>query len=334
MQLEQIIYRTLPEGEHKAITTAQLLERIQASGWAHQAASLLPGERKSAIQKLRRQLDGMMDNPDKLIGSDRQSRQQIYWRKPDPQKGLAYLIQELSLLQDVIKRGLSPKTQQDFDALLSKRLSHQSRWLNKLYVAPSGVWQPPVLDATTTELVYSAIEQELEFSCDYTNIQGLKRRVRLAPWGLMVKAEKVYVVARECGKNKPGAVTYAMISIENVELENPMQLSDMLDPAIDFKTYCEQEGMGQFAKGTESIVLTMRLYGNAGRRIHDTPLSTDMQVKEISHDCREVTATVHNSVELRKFLRGFGAELQVMAPEQLRSQMAEELKQALAWYQI
>ncbi|SNY58369.1 Predicted DNA-binding transcriptional regulator YafY, contains an HTH and WYL domains [Arsukibacterium tuosuense] len=326
-QLIDAIYRLLPTKAGQALSVTALRDKLE-----NHDALLTCATSKTKYQKVQRQLDKLEVDKAGKIFVEPYDKENRYWKLCEPEVQLANLLRQLSLLQDVIKQRLPASLQQQLDDVM-QMTAKKDHWLRKIYVAPSSVWQPPKLDPAVTSVVYQAIEEDRAFSCDYTTIKGKTRRVTLVPWGLMTKAEKVYVLAIERGSKKSAPVTYALISIRNAELAGPKTIVEGLPADTDLRTYCERHQIGSFAVGAEQISLVVRFYGNAGRNIKETPLSDDMQVQELSDDCREVTATAHNSVELRKYLRGFGEQAEVIAPTELRQHMRSELHAAIKRYE-
>ncbi|KKO46575.1 hypothetical protein WG68_04540 [Arsukibacterium ikkense] len=321
------IYRILPTNAEHALSAAALSRKL-----AEHDALMLCNTAKLKAQKVRRQLDKLEADKAGKIFVGQHGKESRYWKLCQPEQQLSYLLQQLSLFQDVIKQRLPASQQQQLNDVMQSMPGNKGNWLRKIYIAPSSVWQAPRLDPAVTAVVYQAIEEDKVFSCDYTTLDGITRRQTLVPWGLMTKAEKVYVLAIRRGSTKPAPITYALISIRNAELGESKTLLEGLPPATDLRTYCEAHNIGSFASEAEQIKLVVRFYGNAARNIKETPLSDDMQVQEINQRCREVSATVHNSIELRKYLRGFGEQAEVMAPPELRQQMVAELHAGLARY--
>ncbi|QSX39787.1 helix-turn-helix transcriptional regulator [Shewanella cyperi] len=326
--LGEAIYRNLPTNEQYALSVASLSERLNQ----HEALQKCDCDKHKA-QKIRRQLAKLeADKPGK-IHAQQYGKEWRFWKSCEPETQLSYLLQQLSVLQDVIQQRLPSGLQRQLNDVMQQLPVNKGNWLRKIYIAPSSVWQPPKLNPEVVTVVYQAIEEDRTFSCDYTTLKGITRRVTLVPWGLMTKAEKVYVLAIERGSKKTAPVTYAMLSIRNAELGEHISLLEGLPVDVDLRTYCETHQIGSFGADSPVIDLVVRFYGNAGRRLEETPLSDNMQLHELSNNCREIHATVRNTVELRKFLRGFGEQVEVIAPDLLRSEMIQELHACLNRYQ-
>ena len=325
--LMNAIYQMLPTRAESAQSTALLTERLH-----HHHALINCKGQKTRLQKIRRQLEKLELDKAGKIHIVQHGKELRYWKSSEPEAQLSQLLQQLNLLQDVIRQRLPSSLQQQLNDLMQQVPSNKGNWLRKIYIAPSSVWQPPKLNPDVTAVIYQAIENDLTFSCDYTTLKGVTKRVTLVPWGLMTKAEKVYVLAIERGSVKPAPVTYALLSMQNAVLGDNQTLREGLPADTDLKTYCELHHIGSFGAGSEQISLIVRFYGIAAKRLADTPLSDDMQINELTHDCREVTATVRDTKELRKFLLGFGALAEVIAPAQLRDDIKNELKACLRRY--
>ncbi|HEV2607262.1 MAG TPA: WYL domain-containing protein, partial [Xanthomonadaceae bacterium] len=71
----------------------------------------------------------------------------------------------------------------------------------------------------------------------------------------------------------------------------------------------------------------------AAEHLRDTPLSKYQTWRPIDGtDTVEISATVDDDVQLKRWLLSFGSEVEVREPGHLRREMAEELRKAVGAY--
>jgi WYL domain len=102
----------------------------------------------------------------------------------------------------------------------------------------------------------------------------------------------------------------------------------------DFKlrTYIENEQAFNFL--TEpSVHLSIAFDGNTGNHLKESPMSLDQQVDTLNDGRLVVSGTVIPSLKLRWWLRSFGANVEILAPESLRAEFAEDYRRLAARYQ-
>lgn len=276
--------------------------------------------------KVRRNLEAMEARYPNLLVIESKGKTNLYSRHRDKQREHFVALQHLALHQDKVTRLLPPEQQQTIQQLdLPHSATFAARWQHKIYLAPSSVWLAPPIDATIAQVVYQAVERELPFQFDYTNSRGELSRKTLMPWGLMFKSDKVYVIGMETHKRVEQPVAYALHRMANPE---PVPFDPKAQQRPSHRTLteiCQQYDLGLFSNSKDQMIaLELKFYGDAARHIDDTPLSPDQQVIELSPQCRVLKATVRDCYELRKFIRGFGINAEVLAPASLRQAMAEE----------
>jgi len=69
-----------------------------------------------------------------------------------------------------------------------------------------------------------------------------------------------------------------------------------------------------------------------GEHLLETPLSKDQQVEELEDGKLKITATVADTPQLRWWLMGFGAGVEVLSTSNLRSELADEYRRISAKY--
>ncbi len=100
---------------------------------------------------------------------------------------------------------------------------------------------------------------------------------------------------------------------------------------FDLDTYITSGAFG-FSGDAPEIEVVLRFYDGAGFHLKETPLSIDQRVCKIDEQTLEVTATVRDNRRFRWWLLGFGADLEVVEPEELRNLIWDHLLMSVGRY--
>lgn len=100
---------------------------------------------------------------------------------------------------------------------------------------------------------------------------------------------------------------------------------------FDLDTYIASGAFG-FSGDAPEIEVGLRFYNGAGFHLKETPLSKDQIVLEIDERTLEVTATVRDNKRFRWWLLGFGEDVEIILPRELRSSISLALSNALGKY--
>jgi predicted DNA-binding transcriptional regulator YafY len=82
----------------------------------------------------------------------------------------------------------------------------------------------------------------------------------------------------------------------------------------------------------DSINLVMRLYGRAADHLYETPVNETQILKEIEPGITELRVQVQNTEELKWWILGLGANVEVLKPAKIRKDISLELKRAVNHY--
>jgi predicted DNA-binding transcriptional regulator YafY len=91
---------------------------------------------------------------------------------------------------------------------------------------------------------------------------------------------------------------------------------------FDFQRYVNESASKYGSTG--KIRLVAHFNAAAAEHLRETPLSADQTWRELENGKVEVTAAVEDDMTLRWRLLGFGSRVEVVAPEPLRRDLAEE----------
>lgn len=77
------------------------------------------------------------------------------------------------------------------------------------------------------------------------------------------------------------------------------------------------------AEGKKTIRLAFRMKEEVAHHLYESPLSQDQKIKSDQKGWVRITASVKNPQQLRWWLLGFGDKVEVLAPEELRSEFVD-----------
>jgi len=102
-------------------------------------------------------------------------------------------------------------------------------------------------------------------------------------------------------------------------------LDEEVERASDFdlESYLK-EGNMNLPYG-DSVELVMRLYGRAADHLYETPVNASQTLREACSDVTELRVQVNSTEELKWWILGFGANVEVIKPIKLRDEIRDEM---------
>lgn len=91
----------------------------------------------------------------------------------------------------------------------------------------------------------------------------------------------------------------------------------------------------QFLGEDEFIEVNLVFFEHSGEHLKETPLSSDQTLSNITHRDQTailVSATVHDTDELRRWILNFHNYVEVLSPDSLRKEIADTYRSALKYY--
>jgi predicted DNA-binding transcriptional regulator YafY len=199
-------------------------------------------------------------------------------------------------------------------------------WHKRTAVAPAAfALLPPKIDAKVLSDVQHALARRLRMTAKYRS-KGAKapRKREIQPLGLLVR----------------GSVQYLVCMLPEYDKPRQLCLHRMSDTVIGTERCKDPHGfsMSRYARGLNidsrgKIRLRLIFDETAADHIRETPLSKYQTWRPIPGTNKvEVSATVDDDVQLKRWLLSFGSEVEVIAPEHLRLEMIQELGKARRAY--
>ena len=300
--------------------------------------------KKQAERRILRTLESMVEKQEIEISEDAKilvtgGKPRCYYleKQIDYSKLLKILYGlDKSLVSSLVMR-LPSDEQQDIQQLEDRKLPAAfADWQQKIFIGRSGVCYRAKIDQKTISVIYDAVETERFVAFDYENSKGLKKRIEVFPWGIMLRGESCYLVANTFENVKPFPVTYAMHRIEQPEITERIALTHPSMPRDQhaFLQFCQERQIDLFPNEEDKdIFIQLHFYGDQGRSLYNTVLSADQIIEELPEGQLRLTATVRNGMELHRFIMGYGDDIEVEAPAELRDLIAQKMKNSAARYQ-
>lgn len=200
-------------------------------------------------------------------------------------------------------------------------------WQHKVRViAPTQPLLVPKIDEAVQATLYEALLNERQCNISYQKREASEAEsYPVHALGIVQRGQVLYLVCTI--KTYPHIRILALHRILAAELlEAPIAV-----PAdFDLDDYIASGAFGWFQK--ESIRLKAIFAAEVAVHLDETPLSEDQKMVELPDGRVQITATVHETLQLRWWLQGFGDDVEVVSPASLRSQIAKRLRSAASRY--
>jgi predicted DNA-binding transcriptional regulator YafY len=200
-------------------------------------------------------------------------------------------------------------------------------WHKRTAVAPAALaLLPPKVDAKVLFDVQYALTHRLCLTAKYRS-KGSKTATtrKLHPLGLLVRGSVQYLVCTQRDDNEP----------------RQFAIHRMRDTARTTEPCKELHGFSMSKYVARDLAIAPRgkirlraiFLTTAAEHLRETPLSKYQTWRPIEGtDTVEISATVEDDVQLKRWLLSFGNEVEVREPERLRKELVEELQKSLAAY--
>ena len=251
------------------------------------------------------------------------------WRPGHARPIIAPLDLSQALAFDLLEReytGLMPQAASQVlapwlaaarEQLRAQGHTKAARWANKVALRQLG---PPLLPAkvppSVLETVSEALFLEQKIVAQYRSAPSADyRSVQLSPLGLVQTSLVTYLAATFEG--------YADVRLVALHRLRKVQLRDaavQMPPGFNLGTYLDAGALNFRNEGM--IALKLRMHSAAAAHLYETPLSVDQVITAAKRkDYVTVTATVQKSLRLLWWLRGFGQQVDVLAPQSVRDEI-------------
>jgi len=309
--------------EPRSITAKDLFERL---------LERYPKVEKRTVERDLKTLAGFLD-----LYVDKSQKPYLWsWSKDanmrfrarlSPGQGIALLLAQAhlsTLLPAQVQRELTPWFQ------MAQRELSGGVWrgnYQRTAVVPSVMaLQAPVLDDDVLRDVHDALARRRQLTATYRS-KGARegRRSVLHPLGLIVRGQIHYLACTFNGYQDVRQL--ALHRLSETEVSNTLSAEP---EGFDLESYARDSGKYE-AEG--DVQLVARFAAAAAEHLRETPLSAGQVLRELpDRNAVELSASVTLDQPLRWWLRAFGSQVEVLAPQSLRDEMRADAAASATLY--
>ncbi len=237
-----------------------------------------------------------------------------------PESAIAMLLAE-RYLAGLIPRNLLRCIRQYADRarrVLEAAGLHE--WPSRIAVAPAG---PPLLPPEAAPGVLEAVDDALargrQLQVTYTSrSRGDTWRGRVHPLGLVAKRGLLYLVCTINDHSDTRQLAVHRIT-EAACLDEPAHRP----PGFELRDYVEQSQAFAYPRTGRQLELVLAVTPGVAAHLDECPLSEHQRMENGADGRSVVRAGVEDSEELRWWLLGFGDQVEVIAPRELRDELRD-----------
>ncbi|RLA07076.1 MAG: hypothetical protein DRQ51_07210 [Gammaproteobacteria bacterium] len=237
-----------------------------------------------------------------------------------PKTALSFYLSEIYLYQmmpPAVINALQPHFNKAKQVLKDNK--NMGIWRDKIAILPEGMpLQTPDLKDEIIEPIYNALLQQKTISALYQKRgdDTPTEYQQINPQALVFRNRIIYLLATV--KNYKNIVQFVLHRFTKTTLQNQkIQKSD-----FNLHNYI-QEGHFDFIEGDDFEIELLFTKG-AANHLYETPLNDTQKLAKQSDGRVKLTATVHNSSQLRWYIRGFAHQVEVINPQSLRDEFKNQ----------
>ncbi len=309
--------------------TTELLEIIQAKGFGVKLRTI---QRDLVNLSLIFPITNDEKNPQGWHWAE--SDQLLQFPTLDPRAALTLQMAEKFLSNKIPPNCLNylgPHFQMADHLLNGKGNGGIKGWAEKIeIISRSQPLLPPAIEPNVLGEVYDALLYERKFQATYRG-RG-KTEVStypVNPLGLVFADQVVYLVCTLYDYSEPGDVLFLIL--HRMLDAKPLEVAAKKVRGFNLKAYVDSGAFG-FGDDGETLRLKALFSDGAAHHLSESKLSRDQTITKKGKDLVLVEATVLDTAQLRWWLLGFGAQVEIVGPKHLRAELAETCRAMAAAY--
>lgn len=208
-----------------------------------------------------------------------------------------------------------------------------TRWPDKVVAVPPGLKTiAPRCDPVIQKALAEALLADRQIDVAYAPAgRGRAKLYRLHPVGLVLRGHVTYLAATTGGDGEP--LLFAVHRFKSVDTRRePASLPQGL--TLGTALIAGRDQFRSHRQGAEHFLMELHCNPDLAALLEETPLGVGQVVEPTSQGAQRLTVTMQDSWELRWWLQGRAAQVEVISPDWLRHEIAEELQKAAAQYRI
>ena len=201
-------------------------------------------------------------------------------------------------------------------------------WFDKVrIISPTQPLLAPQVDEAILSTLQECLLQDRQCEIAYQRRgEAETMSYPVSPLGIVQRGVVLYLVCT--------IKTYSelkILAIHRVKSANLVDLQVNRSEGFSLDGYLATGAFGWRADHT--IQFEALFSADAGNHLYETPLSADQTITMQNDGRLKVTATIQYTQQLVWWLLGFAAEIEVLVPAELRSQLADKLRSAAGRYE-
>ncbi|MGH8461900.1 MAG: helix-turn-helix transcriptional regulator [Stenotrophobium sp.] len=197
------------------------------------------------------------------------------------------------------------------------------KWRKKVRALSRGpALRVPKVKAEVNEAVSEALLRSRQLNARYrARGEEISKEQILNPLGLVAKDGVIYLVATAWKFENP--VHYALHRFDSAVMLDEQALKPR---GFDLDRYLSETAAFQYPLHSEHISLVADFDADAAEHLIERPLSVDQIFEQRPDGRARITATVADTAELRWWLRGYGELVEIIKPQDIRTDFSESAK--------
>jgi predicted DNA-binding transcriptional regulator YafY len=237
------------------------------------------------------------------------------------------------LLPPAMQRHLQHNFEHSRQLLNTLKDDDNAQWFEKVAsVMPDIGFKPPSIDDGLLTDIQGALLKDQTIVVRYLAAKNTTAaEYLLMPLALVQRGHVLYVIAQDITK---GATTAQIkrFAMHRFQTATRTYEQGFRPPNFNLQQYL-QDGAMQFGNG-DKFELKAKVSEELAFILNESPMSDDMKIIQLEDGTYQLSATVNNGWQLNWWLRGQGANIEVLEPQELRARMRDNLRKTLAAYEI
>lgn len=186
----------------------------------------------------------------------------------------------------------------------------------------------PQVSPKVRDVVYTALLEKRRFETVYRpRLQKDTVEYAVNPLGLVIKEGITYLVCTLWDYKD-----LKQLALHRMQSANLVDTPSVRPRDFDLDTYIYHGSNFAYPKSSGQLKLKIRMETDAAFHLNESKMTKDQTISKIDDNYVEITATVADSSEIRWWLLGFGDQVEVLGPKNLRKEFAEIAKNLHARY--
>jgi predicted DNA-binding transcriptional regulator YafY len=248
----------------------------------------------------------------------------------DPHAALTFALVEAQLLK-ALPTGTTSHLQPWFEQarnVVATSSSSVFNWKNKIrFVSQSMIHHPQEIDPKVQSVVYDCLLKGHQINITYKAIStdAPPKSYPVHPLGLVINEDAIYLLCTI--KERTEVSTLMMQRIVSADAtDKPIHIP------IDFDIDKVAAASFQIKLQNAPFKLILKFNKQEAKRLEEAPISTDQTIAPIDDQWVKVTATVDDTVQMRRWIGSLGPLAIVEKPEFLRSKQISDIHALLTLY--